>query len=134
VPWSSTAVNPTPVICTVNHGSAADKHMAVSRLTGVDAGGEITAASVPDGDDESNELSWALESKARYWPVVRSGCDGALATETASSRPSGFATLNPLPGGVIPLAAAHADPASPAAAGVLPEELEDPPSPAFTQL
>jgi hypothetical protein len=131
VPSSSTAGNPTPVICTVNHGSAADRHVAVSRVTGVDGEGEVTAASVPD---EPNELSWALESKARYWPVVRSGCDGALATETASSRPSGFATVNPLPGGVIPLAEAHADPASPAAAGVLPEEPEDPPSPAFTQL
>jgi hypothetical protein len=108
--------------------------MAVSRLTGVDGDGELTAASVPDGDDEPNELSCALESKARYWPAVRSSCVGALATETASSNPSGFATLNPLPGGVIPLAEGHADPGSTAAAGVSPEELEDPPSPAFTQL
>jgi hypothetical protein len=108
--------------------------MAVSTLTDVDGEGEITAASVPDGDDEPNALSCALESKARYWPEVRSGWPGVLATDTASSRPSGFATLNPLPGGVIPSAEAHADPATAAAAGVLPEELEDPPSPAFTQL
>jgi len=112
--------------------------MAVSRLTGVDGDGELTTAPVPDGDDEPNELSCALESKVRYWPAVRSGWPGVLATETASSNPSGFATLNPLPGGVIPSAEAHADPASvaaaAAAAGVLPEELEDPPSPAFTQL
>ena len=76
----------------------------MSTLTDVDGEGEITAASVPDGDDEPNELSCALESKARYWPEVRSGWPGVLATDTASSRPSGFATLNPLPGGVIPSA------------------------------
>jgi hypothetical protein len=110
--------------------------MAVARLTEVDGDGELTAPAVTDGDDEPNELSCALESMAKYWPEVRSGWVGALAIETASSNPSGFATLNPLPGGVIPLAEGHADPASAAAAaaGALPEELEDPPSPAFTQL
>jgi len=118
----------------VNHGSAADRHRAVSTATGVDGGGELTTASLPDGADEPNGLSCARESKARYWPPVRSGCDGALATETASSRPSGFTTLNPLPGDVIPLAEEHADPGSTAPDGVPPEELVEPPSPAFTQL
>jgi hypothetical protein len=132
VPSRST-VSPTPVICAVNHGSAADRHTTVSRLTGVDGDGELS--SVTDGDDEPNELSCALESKARYWLAVKSGCVGALATETASSNPSGFATLNPLPGGVIPLAERHAGAAA-APAAAAPEELDllDPPSPAFTQL
>jgi hypothetical protein len=108
---------------------AADRHTTVSRLTGID---EDELTSLTDGDDEPKEPSCALELKARYWPAVRRGCVGALATETASANPSGFATLKPLPGGVIPLADRH--PGAPAAAPPDELELPDPLSPAFTQL
>ena len=56
---SMDALSKEAVAWVVSHGSDADRHMTVSRVTGV------------AGDDEPNELSCDLESKDMYWVSAR---------------------------------------------------------------